>query len=38
MTLGIAIGAGLLLGIAIDLAVFAVADQFEVNLFHIGDC
>jgi hypothetical protein len=37
MSVRIAIIAGLALGLAIDLGAFALADLFEVNLFHIGD-
>lgn len=37
MSVGVAIGAGLLLCVVIVVAAFEVADRLELNLFHIGD-
>lgn len=37
MSVGIAIGVGILLGGAVLVAAFEVADRFELNLFQVGD-
>ena len=37
MTLRLAAGAGVVLGVVVLAAVFEVCDRREINLFHIGD-
>lgn len=37
MSVRVAIGVGVLLGAVISVTAFEVCNEFEVNLFHIGD-
>jgi hypothetical protein len=37
MSFGVAIAVGVLLGGAVLVAAFEVADRFELNLFQVGD-